>query len=311
MIAMFILAAAPLVHAFQDARDDLRIASPSVYDERVVHSIGVAVRAGTRAKVLLAPEASYQLDGTTVLIGADPYAKDESEFRALKRAKTEIFIDPRFNAVGARAVRPKRTSHMSFAVMGTGMRSPMISIICTGAMDQVSMATYKNICVVTDDKTIHAALSAEHRSDFDDTLPSSTRVKMEASASERLVLSPGGEDKLSQLFEGEIGQVSIYTAAIDQRSPIFNRIANLGPKVTVTVPSDTRTDDVALAVLAARGVHIERSTARFTGSMIEAAGKVFVGSNSLTLHDLTESREVGVVVRAAEIDKIVKLGGEL
>jgi sugar phosphate isomerase/epimerase len=84
MISAFYIAAAPLVMLFQDATGDLRIATPSIDDARVIRSIGVASRRGAKPLVLVVPKAApIYVDGKPML-GRDPFAESANELAALK-----------------------------------------------------------------------------------------------------------------------------------------------------------------------------------------------------------------------------------
>lgn len=295
MNTILFLATTQLVLAFQDARQVLVVATPSMDEPRLIRSVGVASRAGANVRVLLAPKADYLVEKGQLLIGSDPYASAQREFKALLSSRASILVDPRFSEAGATSVRTGVRSGMSFAAMGTGIRSPRVSIICTGAMDSKTTAIETNVCVQTDDASIHKALMMLHNADFDDTQTSDIRENKTDAAKQRLVISPGSSKAVEQLVAAP-GAVRIYTAKFDAASPIGKLLIARGSKATLVVPPSSSTTDPSLLEAAANGVIVTQAARPFSGSFVEGGDAVFIGSQAITVADFDQNRHVGVVI---------------
>jgi hypothetical protein len=305
---MFMMAAAPFVDLFQDARDEVRIASPSVFDTRVIRAIGVGTSHGARATVILAPTAAVSRVENHVYVGTDPYAVAEPEFTALKKVKADIFIDPRFSNAGSTDARVGRSSTMSFAVLGSAVVANGNSVVCTGAMSAEAMASQRNVCVKITDSRVHTALRDLHRSDSDDLADPGARKTLEARAREALVISPGASAAVSGLFAG-CNSVRVVTSEIDLSGELGKAVLNCGPKVTLTLPPSYRPKASVLAALKNKRVIVEVAPSDFSGSMVVSNNKVFVGSQSFTEDSMEKARNVGVVFAAGEVDSFTVLGG--
>lgn len=307
MNVMLILATTQLVLAFQDARDVLFIATPSLDDARLVRSIGVATRAGANARVLLAPKAEYLIDDRRLLVGSDPYGGAQHELKSLQAMRVSIFVDPRFSEARAQSVRTGTRSGMSFAVMGKGVRSPKVAFVCTGSMAGGAAEAESNVCIRTDDSAVHDALLSLHQADFDDTQSLELRKQKTADARRRLVVSPGPAPVLEKLVR-EGSTVEIYTARFQAASDLGRLVIARGSKATLYVPPSAPLSSVDLVEAREGGVDVRHAARPFSGSMIMTDQQVFVGSQALTNRDFQTQRHVGVIFERSALTDQVRLG---
>lgn len=308
MNAMLFLATAQLVAAFQDARDVLVVATPSLDDPRAVRAIGVAKRAGTNARVLLAPKADYLVDEGRLLVGSDPYGGAQREMKSILSAGAEIFIDPRFSQVRAQSVRAGTGSGMSFAAMGTGIRSPKIALVCTGSMDKKTMDAESNVCVQTDDSEVHQALVSLHQADFDDAQAPRLREQKTDDARRRLVVSPGAAHELNSLLDGP-GRVEVHTSQFQASSHLGRLLMARGSNATLFVPPSMSAQTADLIEAGKRGVIVRQTARPFSGSMIVTERQIFIGSQSFTDRDLKMTRHVGLIFERSALEYDIRLGG--
>lgn len=308
MKAILFLATAQLVSAFQDARDVLVVATPSLDDPRVIRAIGVAKRSGTNARVLLAPKADYLVEDGRLLVGSDPYASAQRELKSISSTGAEIFVDPRFSSVRAQSVRTGTGSGMSFAAMGNGNHSAKVALVCTGSMDKKTMDAESNVCVQTDDSAVHEALFNLHEADFDDTQAPFSREQKVDVARRRLVVSPGLSNELKKLV-GEGDQLEVYTSQFQSSSRLGKLLMARGSKATLYVPPATSTKTADLIEAGNRGVVVRQTVQAFSGSMIITERQIFIGSQTLTDNDFRSTRHVGVLFERSSIEQEVRLGG--
>lgn len=307
MNSMLFLATTQLVMAFQEARDVLVIATPTLNEPRLVRSVAIAGRNGANLRVLLAPKADYLVDDGKLLVGSDPYGGSQREFKSLLSAGASIFVDPRFSPAGARSIRTNVRSGMSFAAMGTGLRSERVSLVCTGAMDARTIEEESNVCIQSDDKTIHKSLMALHDADFDDTQEQDIRNEKTELAKARLVVSPGDAAIVAEMI-ADADTFEVYTAAFDTVTPIAKRIMASGSKATLVVPPAVPLDAPALRAAVAKGVAIRHSLRGFSGTMIVTARSIFVGSQTITGADFSANRQVGLILNKTDVSNVTYLG---
>jgi len=294
VIASFVLAAAPLVDLMLDARGPVLISTPSIADDRVVRALGVAVRRGAAAKVILAPPVAFG-DATVPSIGSDPYWGARREFDALKRAHADVFVDPRFSPVGAVSIQRNRSSRESYATFYTNSRLGHSTIICTGPMSAEAMATERNVCLSTDAARIHKALSALHMEAFDDTASPEDRERLAETARVSLVTTDSYAPALAEMVS-RAKRIKIAAATVRYGNTLVDAIAANAQKVALIVPASDSGSDKVLAWLAKAGVQVTRTTVHFRGSMAVSEDRVFIGSQSIDSADPQSEKNVGVIL---------------
>lgn len=294
MIATFLLTVAPLIDLFQNARGDLLISTPSIASARVTRAIGVAARNGATVRVLLAPQVQIPDDELNPLVGRDPFAASAEEFAWLKQARADVFIDPRFSQAGANSLHLERGSSASFIVGKKRGSSESFAVVCTGPISDVAMREHRNVCAKTAAAEVHQALTNLHSAAFHDTLPDEKRKWLEKSAKAALVVTPGDSAKLRDLI-ADAGKVRIALGRISTQNELFDAIKNGASKVTLFVPLASRESDAALHRLEKQGVTIVRTPLPFSGSLVAAETRLFIGSQAWEPNERFH-RGVGVVL---------------
>lgn len=297
---------AHLVQVLQQAQE-IRIATPSIANEGAIRAIGVATSRGASSTVLLAPVADAVQDGARIMVGKDPYAKAEPQFRQLLRVKAEIFINPRFSMVGALGVQPNAGNNASY-VYARGDAKHTVSLICNGPLDEQLVQSGAIKCVETDSDKVGKAVRSLHISDFDDTVDPAERNKLQRAAASELVITPGALDPLNQMLSESEGRIELHSSRLDQQAEIWPVLKKLATRLALVIPGDDDKTVKAASELGKAGASVTVSEKPIIGTYAATNRLYFVGSQQLGNTAGANVRQVGLIFPRSLAESLVPVG---
>ena len=279
---------------------EVRIASQSLASPGVLASVTRARKRNVPVYVVLGATAEYTLDANGQPTGPNrPFDKGPQgpELARLDSAGADTTIPPRFNEMGPSSYQPGVYAHMSYAVVDRKK-----AIVCTSALNARAP---QGICAQVTEPARVGALRRLHIADHDTSLPRKEMARTQADLVRADVIATPDASSDLLLLVGQPWR-AIYTHSLSDGA-VLQSLVKSPHRPMIWISLGSASSRSAIERLRADGFPVQTATVHFGGTVMIGPSMVFLGSQPLDSVQITQSRDVGMLLPASEIQAALAL----